>query len=374
MNVFGRLQRELQNTPRQWLVTGCAGFIGSNLLEFLLKHGQRVVGLDNFSTGYRHHLDEVEESVSEGEWRQFHLIEGDVRDLEICRRAVAGCDHVLHQAAREPAPSWRDDPRTFGETDVDDSLNMLVAARDEQVVSLVFAASDTGHDGHPNGPTQREIADAHPLAPCVVADSVSEVRARGRSRCHGLHSVGLRYANVFGQRQHTDGPYATVIAKWICAMSRGEDIVIHGDGRAAHDFCHVANVVQANILAALLQGARVSEAYNVGTGGETSLNQLFSYIRAILHAHGVATPDKPLYSASCDRHCGHVSADIGKASRELGYVPEYRVFAGLESTISWYLRRNPGRAVARRERCSAKPNGFPAPMPEMTGLIGMAAR
>ncbi|MGI4719744.1 MAG: SDR family oxidoreductase [Janthinobacterium lividum] len=341
MTDMHKLEWELRDHPRTWLVTGCAGFIGSHLLEFLLKHDQAVVGLDNFSTGHRHNLDDVRTLVTPVQWRRLRFIEGDVRDAAVCREVVAGVDHVLHQAALGSVPRSLDDPIASNDSNVNGFLNLLVAARDARVTSLVFAASSAVYGDHPGLPKQ-EACIGRPLSPYAVTKYVNELYAQVFARCYGFRSVGLRYFNVFGKRQDPDGAYAAVIPKWIGAMCADREVLIHGDGGTSRDFCYVANAVQANILGALAQGPDLAAIYNVAVGDTTTLNKLYGYLKAILHAYGVTVSRAPRYTETRRGDVRHSQADIGKATHELGYAPAYRLFAGLEATVPWYLRRIQG--------------------------------
>ena len=283
---FQEALTQLQAQPRRWLVTGCAGFIGSNLLEALLAAGQQVVGLDNFATGHRHNLDEVQQRVGEEAWSRFRFIEGDIRDIDVCRGAAQGVDHVLHQAALGSVPRSLEDPITTDEVNIGGFLRMLVAARDAKVKSFVYAASSSTYGDHPGLPkVEHEIGK--PLSPYAVTKYVNELYADVFARSYGIPSVGLRYFNVFGRRQDPEGAYAAVIPKWIAAMIRGEEVVVNGDGETSRDFCYIENVVQANVLAALVGPEGQNQVYNVAYGGRTSLNQLFQYLVDSLQATGI---------------------------------------------------------------------------------------
>jgi len=356
MKMFNRLQGELRDNPRTWLVTGCAGFIGSNLLEFLLKLDQKVVGLDNFSTGHRHNLDDVRAQLTPTQWQHFRFFEGDIRDAEACRRAVAGVDFVLHQAALGSVPRSIDDPAASNDTNVSGFLNMLVAARDARVKSFVYAASSAAYGNHPGLPKVEDCI-GKPLSPYAVTKYVNELYAEAFARCYGFGTAGLRYFNVFGKRQDPDGAYAAVIPKWIESMISGREVVINGDGNTSRDFCYIANAVQANILATLIQQPGISAVYNVAVNDSTSLNQLYAYIKAILRAYGVDVTTHPTHGGLRKGDICHSQADIGKAARELGYVPEYRIFAGLEATVPWYLKRELNKSR------TGLPVSVPAPEP-----------
>ena len=268
MSRIEQVQQELKQQKKTWLITGCAGFIGSNLLETLLLLDQRVIGLDNFSTGYRHNLDEVRETVTPQQWDRFHFIEGDIRDPQACRRAASGVDYVLHQAALGSVPRSIKDPVATHDVNVNGFLNMLVASRDAAVTSFVYAASSAIYGDHPDLP-KVESKIGKPLSPYAVTKHVNELYADVFARCYGLKSVGLRYFNVFGKRQDPNGVYAAVIPKWIAAMIRGEEVFINGDGETSRDFCFIDNAVQANLLAATASDDNKNEVYNVAVNDTT---------------------------------------------------------------------------------------------------------
>ena len=321
-----------------WLVTGCAGFIGSNLIESLLQRGQKVVGLDNFSTGFQHNLDQVEAAVGRETWKRFRFIEGDIRSLDTCRGACKGVDYVLHEAALGSVPRSIDDPITSHESNVTGFLNMLVAARDAKVRRFVYAASSAAYGDHPGLPKVEETI-GRPLSPYGAGKYMNELYADVFGRCYGLETVGLRYFNVFGPRQDPDGAYAAVIPKWIAAMLRDETVYINGDGETARDFCYIDNVVQANILAATAANPdAVNRVYNVALGDQTSLNQLFASLRELLAARDASFDcAPPVYR---DFRAGDVRfsrADISKATNLLGFKPTVPVHDGLERALDWYV-------------------------------------
>ena len=338
MNNFERIQSVLRSSPKKWLITGCAGFIGSNLLETLLKLDQTVVGLDNLSTGHQHNLDEVRSLVSENQWRRFTFIQGDIRDSDTCRQAVTGIDHVLHQAALGSVPRSIADPLITNDSNINGFLNMLVAARDASVKSFVYAASSSTYGDHPGLP-KLEDRIGRPLSPYAVTKYVNELYAEVFGRCYGFPAVGLRYFNVFGKRQDPEGAYAAVIPKWIATMVADGEVVINGDGSTSRDFCYIANAVQANLLAATNPAGPNSEVYNVAVSEATTLNQLFGYLKAILDANGITVTRSPAYTAFRAGDVRHSQANVDKAMRELGYFPEDRIYDGLEATIPWYVKR-----------------------------------
>ena len=326
----------LTNQPKTWLVTGCAGFIGSNLIEALLLHGQTVIGLDNFSTGFQHNLDEVQQTVGADHWSRFSFIEGDIRDLSVCQQACSGVNYVLHQAALGSVPRSINDPITTNAVNVGGQLNMLVAARDAGVQSFVYAASSSTYGDHPTLPKVEHII-GNPLSPYAVTKYVNELYASVFARSYGFETVGLRYFNVFGKRQTPDGAYAAVIPKWIGAMMRDQDVTINGDGQTSRDFCYIDNVVQMNVLAALAQGEARNQVYNVAVNARTDLNQLFAMLKTELATNGVQY-NKTVQHA--DFRAGdvlHSQADISKAQQLLGYAPQYSIAQGLAEAMPWYV-------------------------------------
>ena len=325
---------------KTWLVTGCAGFIGSNLIESLLAQGQRVVGLDNFSTGFQHNLDQVEAAVGADKWANFRFIRGDIRSLDTCREACKGVDYVLHEAALGSVPRSIDDPITSHESNVTGFLNMLVAARDAKVKRFVYAASSAAYGDHPGLPKVEETI-GRPLSPYGAGKYMNELYADVFGRCYGLETVGLRYFNVFGPRQDPDGAYAAVIPKWIAAMLRGETVYINGDGETARDFCFIDNVVQANILAATVGNPEaINRVYNVALGDQTSLNQLFKSLRDLLKASDASFDcGPPVYRDFRPGDVRFSRADISKARELLGFKPTVRVHDGLERALDWYVQR-----------------------------------
>lgn len=338
MNHFQRVQSELRAHPRKWLVTGCAGFIGSNLLESLLKLDQVVVGVDNFATGYQHNLDEVRDTVSAAQWARFRFIKGDIRDIGACREAVGGASHVLHQAALGSVPRSIENPIATNDTNISGFLNMLVASRDAGIESFVYAASSSTYGDHPGLP-KVEDRIGKPLSPYAVTKYVNELYAEVFARCYGFRTIGLRYFNVFGKRQDPDGAYAAVIPKWIASMISGRQVTINGNGSTSRDFCFVENAIQANLLAATAPEDQKNQVYNVAVSDVTTLNQLFEYLKSILHANGIEVTREPAHADFRRGDVMHSQADISKATRQLGYVPEYRIYAGLEAAMPWYVEQ-----------------------------------
>lgn len=336
-NRYQDVTTQLQAEPKAWLITGCAGFIGSNLLEALLVMGQKVRGLDNFATGYRHNLDEVQKTVTPEQWANFSFIEGDIRDFETCRKAAEGVDFVLHQAALGSVPRSLKDPITTNEVNVGGFLNMLVAARDAKVQAFVYAASSSTYGDLEELPKVEERI-GRPLSPYAVTKYVNELYADVFTRSYGFGSVGLRYFNVFGKRQDPNGAYAAVIPTWIAAMIRGEDVVVNGDGETSRDFCFIDNVVQANILAALAQPEGVNQVYNVAVSSRTSLNELFDYLAKALGNNGIVYDRQPVYRDFRAGDVRHSQADISKAKELLGYEPMHTIVQGIEVAMPWYTQ------------------------------------
>ena len=327
METYAALQARIKARRRTWLVTGAAGFIGSNLVETLLRLDQEVVGLDNFSTGKR-------ENVLHG----MRLIEGDIRSLEACREAVKGVDVVLHQAALGSVPRSIDRPLNTHDNNVNGFLNMLVATRDAGIPRLVFASSSAVFGDDPVLPKVEERI-GRAASPYGLSKHVNELYANVFNYCYGMEWVGLRYFNVFGPRQDPDGPYASVIPAWIGALLRGQTAYINGDGSCARDFCHVDNVVQMNLRAAMTEdAAALNQPYNVAHGEITSLSELFEIVREVL---GRRMPHlKSVRAVHREPRRGdmkHSKADIGKARRLLGYEPTVLLMDGLENTMDWYI-------------------------------------
>ncbi|MDR8726495.1 NAD-dependent epimerase/dehydratase family protein [Burkholderia pseudomultivorans] len=335
-NRYSTVCSALTEQPRRWVITGAAGFIGSNLLETLLKLNQNVVGLDNFSTGYRHNLDEVRDTVTPEQWRNFELVEGDIRNLADCARAVEGSDYVLHQAALGSVPRSLLDPITTNSVNIDGFLNMLVAARDAKVKSFTYAASSSTYGDHPGLP-KVEDRIGKPLSPYAVTKYVNELYADVFARSYGFRSIGLRYFNVFGKRQDPEGAYAAVIPKWTAALIRGDEVIVNGDGETSRDFCFVDNVVQANILAATADDEARNEVYNIAVGGRTTLNQLFDTLKVTLAENGVNCDRAPTYRDFRAGDVRHSQASVEKAQTMLGYANAIPFGEGVRRSMPWYL-------------------------------------
>jgi len=332
---YASCQATLKANPKTWLITGVAGFIGSNLLETLLQMDQTVVGLDNFATGHGRNLDEVQTLVSPEQWARFKFMEGDIRNLADCHAACAGVDYALHQAALGSVPRSLEDPIVTNQSNIDGFLNMLVAARDAKLSSFTYAASSSTYGDHPGLPkVEEEIGK--PLSPYAVTKYVNELYAEVFARCYGFNSIGLRYFNVFGKRQDPNGAYAAVIPKWTAAMMKGEDVYINGDGETSRDFCYIDNAVQANLLAASASEKAKNQVYNAACNDRTSLNQLFGYLKADLEKRGVAYGKEPIYRDFRDGDVRHSQANVEKAKHLIGYEPPYDIKDGISQAMSWY--------------------------------------
>lgn len=338
MTTYEQVKQSLTTNKKTWLITGVAGFIGSNLLETLLSLGQKVIGLDNFATGFQHNLDEVKAKVSAEQWQQFEFIEGDICQLEDCQKACMGVDYVLHQAALGSVPRSIANPINTNNTNISGYLNMLVAARDANVSSFTYAASSSTYGDHPALP---KIEDniGKPLSPYAVTKYVNELYADVFARTYGFNTIGLRYFNIFGKRQTPDGAYAAVIPKWTASMIKGEEIFINGDGETSRDFNFIENAVQANILAATTTNAEAkNQVYNVAVGGRTTLNALFEYIQEVLESNGVSYSKAPIYRDFREGDVRHSQADISKIENLLGYSPEFVIKDGIVKAMPWYIK------------------------------------
>jgi UDP-N-acetylglucosamine 4-epimerase len=338
MSAFENLKAELAQTSKIWLVTGAAGFIGSNLVEALLKLDQHVVGLDSFVTGHQRNLDEVQTLVQPPQWARFRFIRGDIRNLQDCRDACAGVDYVLHQAALGSVPRSVEDPITTNEHNISGFINMLASARDAKVSRFVYAASSSTYGDHPALPKVEENI-GNPLSPYAVTKLVNELYANVFDQVYGFKAIGLRYFNIFGPRQDPNGAYAAVIPKWIAALIGNQPVHINGDGETSRDFCYVANAVQANLLAATTASeAAAGQVYNVAVGDRTTLNELYFHLRDNLASRFPALQDaQPVYRDFRAGDVRHSQAAIDKAQTLLGYHPSHRIREGLAEAMAWYL-------------------------------------
>ncbi|UPR52358.1 Vi polysaccharide biosynthesis UDP-N-acetylglucosaminuronic acid C-4 epimerase TviC [Vibrio cyclitrophicus] len=339
MTKFEQIKSELVAAPKTWLVTGVAGFIGSNLLETLLKLNQKVVGLDNFATGHQRNLDEVKGLVEVSQWDNFTFIEGDIRNYEACQDAVKGVDYILHQAALGSVPRSIADPITTNAANITGFLNMLTAAKEEQVKSFTYAASSSTYGDHPALPKVEENI-GNPLSPYAVTKYVNELYANVFARTYGFKSIGLRYFNVFGPRQDPNGAYAAVIPKWTAAMINGEAVYINGDGETSRDFCYIDNVVQMNILAATAEDNVKDEVCNVAVGDRTTLNDLFNAIKNALNVNGVEINTDPIYRSFRSGDVRHSQACTKKSEEKLGYTNKIDIKEGMGKAVKYYYDKN----------------------------------
>ncbi len=337
MSRYEVVKAELVASPKTWLVTGVAGFIGSNLLEALLNLDQAVVGLDNFATGFQHNLDEVKGEVTVKQWARFTFIQGDIRNPEDCAKAVKGVDYVLHQAALGSVPRSIKDPAMTNAANITGFLNMLVAARDANVKSFTYAGSSSTYGDHPALPKVEENI-GKPLSPYAVTKYVNELYADVFARTYGFNTIGLRYFNVFGKRQNPDGAYAAVIPKWTASMIKGEKVFINGDGKTSRDFCYIGDTVQMNILAATAPEKAKNTVYNVAVGDHTTLTDLFEVIKMALSNNNLPVNAMPTYRDFRVGDVRHSRANISKSKNALGYMPEFKILDGIQLAMPWYLQ------------------------------------
>jgi UDP-N-acetylglucosamine 4-epimerase len=336
LSKYDDVCKQLKSNPKTWLVTGVAGFIGSNLLETLLKLQQTVVGLDNFATGHRRNLEEVKDIVTKEQWQNFTFIDGDIRDYETCQKAVTGVNYVLHQAALGSVPRSIADPLTSNSANVSGFLNMLQASKESNVDSFTYAASSSTYGDHPALPKVEENI-GNPLSPYAVTKYVNELYANVYARTYGFKSIGLRYFNVFGKRQDPNGAYAAVIPKWTAAMIAGEDVFVNGDGETSRDFCFIENTIQMNILAACANDQAKDQVYNVAVGDRTTLDVLYKSIGSSLKRNGIEVSNDPVYRDFRAGDVRHSQADITKAKQNLCYEPKFNISAGIDKAMPWYI-------------------------------------
>ena len=343
MNKYEKLQNYLVQNQSTWLITGVAGFIGSNLLEKLLILNQKVVGLDNFDTGFQHNIDQAikdaESFTGKSLSSNFVFINGDIRELNDCKKACIGVDYVLHQAALGSVPRSIEDPINTNRANIDGFLNMIVVCKDAGIKRFVYAASSSSYGDHPDLP-QVEDKIGNPLSPYAVTKLVNEFYAKVFAKTYGFKTIGLRYFNIFGKRQNPNGAYAAVIPKWTSAIISKEDIFINGDGDTSRDFCYIENAVQINLLAATCQDEiSTDQVYNVALNDRTSLNKLYQMIEnAIVQRIEGLEKKSPIYRDFRPGDVMHSQADISKAKELLGYDPKYKISDGIEEAIKWYIK------------------------------------
>jgi UDP-N-acetylglucosamine 4-epimerase len=337
LSSYDTLLRRLKNEQHTWLITGVAGFIGSNLLEVLLKLDQNVIGLDNFSTGYQHNLDDVKSLVNSAQWERFQFIKGDIRNLQDCLIACDGVDYVLHEAALGSVPRSIADPLATNEVNISGFLNMLVASRDKKVKRLIYAASSSTYGDHADLP-KIEDRIGKPLSPYAVTKLVNELYAEVFAKTYGVELIGLRYFNVFGPRQNPNGAYAAVIPTWITKILADQSIYINGDGETSRDFCFIANAVQANLLASMSQNPlAVNQVFNVAVGEQNTLKKLFELLRDTFKAHSIEYGNEPIFQEFRSGDVRHSLADITKGRNLLSYAPTFTLTQGISQLVPWWL-------------------------------------
>tara|TARA_Y100001935_G_scaffold49308_1_gene41044 strand:+ start:21 stop:1040 length:1020 start_codon:yes stop_codon:yes gene_type:complete len=336
MSDYNNLKNHLLANQHIWLITGVAGFIGSNLLEQLLNLNQIIIGMDNLSTGKKKNLDDIKNSCSDKLWSNFTFIEGDICDLDLCYKACRDVDFVLHQAALGSVPRSISDPINTNSSNINGFLNILLASKDSSVKSFTYAASSSTYGDHPDLP-KVEDKIGRPLSPYAITKYVNELYAEIFASAYSFQSIGLRYFNVFGKRQDPLGAYAAVIPKWINAILNQEKLYINGDGETSRDFCYIDNAVQANILAALSPLKFRNNVYNVAVGDRTSLNELFFILKNALKKEGVFYKFEPEYREFRVGDVMHSQASIQKISENLGYQPQFKIKEGVSESIKWYM-------------------------------------
>jgi len=344
MNKYKNIKKKLIENQKTWLITGVAGFIGSNLLETLLMLNQKVIGLDNFSTGHRHNLEEVEKIVSSKQWKKFKFIEGDITNFETCMEVTQEVDIVLHQAALGSVPRSIDNPILTNHNNVTGFLNMLTSAKDNGVKRFVYASSSSVYGDSQELPKVEERT-GNLLSPYAVTKYVNELYMGVFQKCYGIEAIGLRYFNVFGKRQDPNGAYAAVMPKWISQILNGEDLFINGDGETSRDFTYIENVVQANILAATTTNEKAfGQAFNTAIGGRETLNNLYFAIKKGIQSNLSEIEIKePIYRGFRVGDIRHSNANIDKMRELLGYEPTDTLESGLAKSISWYIQDIKGR-------------------------------
>jgi len=336
MQRYSEKLDELLSHQKTWLITGVSGFIGSNLLEYLLLLNQKVIGLDNFATGHKNNLFEVQNTVTSSQWRNFYFIEGDICNLEDCQKACKDVNYVLHQAALGSVPRSISDPLTTNNVNISGFLNMLIASKDANVDSFTYAASSSTYGDHPDLP-KVEDKIGKPLSPYAVTKYVNELYADAIYKAYEFSAIGLRYFNVFGKRQDPNSAYAAVIPKWTAAMLQNNGVIINGDGETSRDFCFIENVIQANILAAAADDLVKNEVYNIAFGGRTTLNELYNLINKSLISNNINSLSKLEYVDFRPGDVRHSQANISKARDLLGYNPEYDIKSGIDKAMPWYI-------------------------------------
>ncbi len=341
MNKFEIIKSEIKTNPKVWLLTGVAGFIGSNILETLLKSGQKVVGLDNFETGFKKNLDEVQSELGPDQWKNFYFVEGNICDFQTCenlfKTKFGKINYVLHQAALGSVPRSIDNPLNTNSANITGFMNILTSSKNANVESFTYAGSSSTYGDNPDLPKKEETI-GNPLSPYAVTKYVNELYASVFSRTYGFDCIGLRYFNVFGKRQNPNGDYAPVIPKWIAALLSGNEVYINGDGETSRDFCFIENVIQANILAALAGKDAKNKVFNIALGDRTTLNELYAAIKNTLKKNKINIQDKLIYKEFRKGDVRHTQADISMAKKYLGYDPNHKILEGLDIAMPWYIK------------------------------------
>ncbi len=339
MNQFENIIAQLKKEPKTWLVTGCAGFIGSNLIEFLLSYNQKVVGLDNLSTGYQHNIDQVLKSVGEKYAQNFNFIQGDIADVATCQTACQHIDIILHQAALGSVPRSIEDPIASNRSNVTGFLNMLTAAKEAGIKRFVYASSSSVY-GDSEALPKVEAQTGNLLSPYAAMKMTNELYAGVFKRTYDMETIGLRYFNVFGRRQDPNGAYAAVIPKWVNALLNQQPVYINGDGETSRDFTYIDNVIQMNVLAGCTNNQQAfGEAFNVAVGGRNTLNELYALINKELKSHHSDYQiQQAVYRDFRAGDIRHSNADINKAKTLIGYSPTHDIYQGMEEAIEWYIK------------------------------------
>jgi len=336
---YHQIKQQLLQFPKKWLITGVAGFIGSNLLETLLRLNQEVIGLDNFSTGYKSNLDEVKDFVSEDQWKNFVCIEGDIKNLDNCRACCSEVDYVLHNAAITSVPWSVDDPIFVNENNVTGFLNMLITAQAAKIKKFIYASSCAVYgDLHKSLKIEDKIGNF--VSPYAITKYTNELYAKIFTKIYGLETIGLRYFNVFGKRQDFRGSEAPVIPLWFREMITDKKIFINGSREISRDFCYIDDCVQANILAACSDRKAVNCIYNIGSGKEINLYDLFKIMKELVER--TCKKDnipEPLYREFRKGDVKYFLADIEKAKQGINYLPKWSLSLGLEETAKWYINK-----------------------------------
>ena len=336
--IYNKIKKQLKENQKSWLITGVAGFIGSNLLEELLKLNQKVIAIDNFATGHRYNLEQVKQAVTKEQWDKFTFVEGDISDFSTCHSVTKDVDIILHQAALGSVPRSIDNPIVSNNANVTGFLNIISAAKDNGIKRFVYASSSSVYGDSKELPKVEERT-GNVLSPYAVTKATNELYANVFNKQYGMETIGLRYFNVFGKRQDPNGAYAAVMPKWISQMLHGEDVYINGDGETSRDFTYIDNVVQMNIMSGMTTNQdSFGQVYNTAAGGRETLNNLFEAIKSELESNiENLTIPKPIYRDFRAGDIRHSNANIEKAKKYIGYKPTHTLKEGLVESIEWYI-------------------------------------